>query len=250
MVDPIVDLKDAAEFVANHFAAMWAVISGAWDGLILVLALMAIVMWVAFRKYFAHQVSSKNSIIVSKDAVIETLDQRNKLKDDQLKELAQRVGTNPKESPEKIIAAAMAKIDSLDRRVAQIARYEAIFWLPLTGIQKAALTAQFGKMGKHSVQVTCTNDRDCVELAHDVKDCFTDAGWNVANYPMKGGWGSSVANGFQVFGKRGQKPFNAAISQAIADQVGAVFTSGSFADEDNNYPEIAILIGPRRSRND
>lgn len=117
VVDPIVDIKDAALLVAHHFAAMWTVIRGAPDGLTIILALMAVLMWLSFRKYYAHAFSSKQGIIDNKDAAIEALRERQQLKDDQIKELARQVGKSPQEDPSQILRATIAKLESLEQRV-------------------------------------------------------------------------------------------------------------------------------------
>ena len=123
--------------------------------------------------------------------------------------------------------------------------------MPLIDGQKSRLTAALVGMGKHHVQISCRDERDCVELMHDLEDCFRDAGWDVADLPLSRSWGSAVAKGLMIFGKASQTDFNSRVMQEVVNAVGgAALTNNNLPDPDDNYPEIAIVIGPKRLRDD
>jgi hypothetical protein len=132
-----------------------------------------------------------------------------------------------------------------------IGQYEAIFWLPLAEGQKSALVTRLQLLERHSVQITCSKDRDCIELARDIRECFVQANWDISRYSTEGGWRSAVSIGFELFGRRSEHAFNQAISTLIAETLRIPIAGVSnFPDADPDYSDIAIVIEPRKIRSD
>jgi hypothetical protein len=144
-----------------------------------------------------------------------------------------------------VIEAANAKIARLEDKVS---RQESIFWSPLTLDQRRRLTSQLIIAGKHSVRVTSHENTDCVEFARDLKDCFADAGWTVAPFPLTGTWLSAGASGLGVHFKTGAENFN---QRHVFDEIVAAAGAAYGLTTDNpDQPDVSILVGTKRLRFD
>jgi len=127
-------------------------------------------------------------------------------------------------------------------------RYQSIFWKPLDESEKKQLTATLTGLGKHSVSVSAHENTDCAELAHDLRDCFEEAGWTVARIPLTGTWNAAGASGFTVWQKAGIEALNTVVLNALVKAAKGPIQGHLVEKQDG--PDVSILVGPRRIRND
>jgi hypothetical protein len=97
----------------------------------------------------------------------------------------------------------------------EVDRYKQIFWRPLDADEKRQLTSTLVGLGRHSVAITANVNTDCTELARDLRECFEQAGWEIAKVPLTGSIDSIVNNGFIVGQKTKHGAFNTVLVGAV-----------------------------------
>jgi hypothetical protein len=133
----------------------------------------------------------------------------------------------------------------------KVSRHEAIFWGAIAESDKQELVYTLTGLGSHTVQITAGENTDCVELAHDLRDCFRRAGWSVARVPITGTWGTAGASGFSLTTKYGKESLHRfvfdALQKAIAGPLRGISGGPPPSSlEDENKADFSILVGPKR----
>jgi hypothetical protein len=128
-----------------------------------------------------------------------------------------------------------------------IDKYQSIFWKPLGPREKAELVAHLAKLGTYSVRVGAHQNTDCIELAHDIKECFEKADWNIVAAPLTRTYDTVGASGFMV-----SSCLSSDIRRELVESLSAVVgpVLGVQGDaSDRRLGDVSVIIGPRRLRN-
>ena len=195
MFDPILDIQQALEFVARHIKSVFAVMTGAWDGLAILAVLMAGAIWYGFHRRYEHLLSSKDTIIANKnseiqnkDASIEALGHRRELLEDQLKDAIRtrdeqvvRLGALAEFKPEELKREIEILREQLDERKERE-------WPLPTPEQEKHLISLWGRndtheVGERLISITRNDLPDIVYLTDKLVILFREAGWELQHEP-------------------------------------------------------------------
>jgi hypothetical protein len=132
---------------------------------------------------------------------------------------------------------------------AVIDRYQAIFWKPLGSAEKKSLAEKFRELGRHRVLLTAIETTDCIELARDLRECFEEASWQVANVPLSVGQVGIASSGLILWLRKGSDVFNKTVLDALLAATRGPITSLVYEKEDD-APDVQIVLGSRRPTND
>jgi len=144
----------------------------------------------------------------------------------------------------KTIEVAVQKIARLEDKVA---RHDAISWGAVNDEDKQRLIATLVGFGKHSVAITAHENSDCVELAHDLKDCFRRAGWEVSRIPITGTWASAGASGFSLATTASLDMLHRPLLEALLGAArGPISGIAGGPPPIEPQPDFYILVGPKR----
>ncbi len=182
-------------------------ITGAPVILLAITATEIVAIWYWMRHRFAHQISSKDSIIRIKDERIEAWKESYGQLDDRFKEAlrsreqeVQQLGRTASESPDKLLTLVESLRSQLEERRARE-------WAPLTSDLKRELTAQIRTLPAslkqrdfRHIDIRRAEFTDCIDLADDLADCFRRAGWEVPFPPRAPETGASISTGIWVAG--------------------------------------------------
>jgi hypothetical protein len=146
------------------------------------------------------------------------------------------------------IEVATTKIAQLEGKLSRI---EERSWVPLGSEEKAHLRSRLERHSGHRVQVVAHENPDCVELAHDIKECFRDARWHVRQVPITGSWSASGAHGLQVNGITETEALCREVQDALMDTmrgvtVGKLIDGRPPAPSEPDLPEVFIVVGTKK----
>jgi hypothetical protein len=110
------------------------------------------------------------------------------------------------QAPATVIEAATSQIQTLQAEVAELRTTQTdlnrMFWRRFTDRERALLKGLFEGLDRHAVRVVHTGQADCAELAHDLKQVFRSAGWDVDDQGLETGtWETAGMSGIHILGK-------------------------------------------------
>jgi hypothetical protein len=167
--------------------------------------------------------------------------------------LARILDAQPNQSSEGIAQLAAQQIHNLKTKVGELERFKQIQWLPLSDSEKHTLISKLRVFGTHKVQINSHPAIDCVALAGDLTDCFEAAEWKVRKWPLTHEVNIPEGdNGIFVTASKESEVLHRVVQDALIG-IGRAPVAGLLdysPSPVNEWPEIRILIKPKRGRYD
>jgi hypothetical protein len=199
------DLLAFGREIIAHLKSEWLVLTGAPIAVILIFALIFLAVWYAVNYHYVHELGGRDSALRGKDATIEHLNERVRLRDDRVRDLQQEKDTMvrqlsqvARQEPDELVAQITqlrAELDERKRREWQLLTKEQEGQLR-TAIQRSGSEEAGERMISLLVEETAPGAFD---FAAQLLSIFRKAGWEQSQFGEKHLW-TDVAAGITVGG--------------------------------------------------